>query len=113
MNAPDALSGYKALLPSGVNHSLEVPARSALTIPFTFPGWKTSQIKTPILFAICKTDSVAPAGPTEGYARKAPKGVVKIYDVGHFDIYNGEPFEVATKDYIAFLTDNLPIKSKL
>jgi dienelactone hydrolase len=113
MNAPDAVDGYKDLIPAGFNHPLEVPARVGLAIPFTFPGWKAAHVKTPILFGICKTDSLCPAETTEGYAKKAAKSVIKMYDCGHFDIYKGKHREVAMKDYVSFLNDNLPIKAKL
>lgn len=113
MNAPDAMEGYKALVPKGHQAELNVPARAALSIPFQFPGSKASQVKSPILFAICKNDSVAPAGATESYAKTAPQATIKYYDCGHFDIYNGKWFEMATKDYVSFLQKNMPIKAKL
>lgn len=113
MNASDVMSGYTSLIPKGYNHLLEVPARVALVIPFTYPGLKASQVKTPILFAICKTDSLCPANITEAYAKKASKGVIKTYDCGHFDIYHGKYYNEAIKDYISFYSDNLPIKAKL
>lgn len=113
MNASDVMSGYTSLVPEGYNHPLNVPARVALAIPFTYPGSKASQVKTPILFAICQTDSLCPAATTEAYAKKASKGFIKNYDCGHFDIYHGKYYEEAIKDYISFYGDHLPIKAKL
>jgi hypothetical protein len=41
------------------------------------------------------------------YARAAPRGEIKTYDVGHFDFYLGEPFEALVRDQIEFLTRHL------
>lgn len=109
MNAPDVMK-YKKLVPPHLDEPFRhfVPARFALHIGFYNPGWKTSQVDCPILFAICGKDSVAPPGPTLQYAKNAPKGVIKNYgQMGHFDIYLGEFFDIATKDYNEFLRANL------
>jgi pimeloyl-ACP methyl ester carboxylesterase len=111
MNAPDAVDGTTALIPPGYEHRKAIPARFALQIPFMRPGAYVKSIKAPIFFAICARDSVAPAGPTLAYAKQAvnPKTKIQWYeDMGHFDIYLGEPFQRATKDYIEFLQKNLP-----
>ena len=34
---------------------------------------------------------------------------IKTYDVGHFDIYRGEPFEAVVADQIEFLTRHLAL----
>lgn len=45
-------------------------------------------MQCPVFFGICGADSVAPAGPTIGYAKEAPYGTIKVYEgLGHFDIY--------------------------
>lgn len=109
MNAPDVYQ-YKQLIPDHMKSTLPdyVAARLALFIGLYNPGWKTSSVHCPILFAVCGKDSVAPSGPTLQYAKKAPKATIKHYEqMGHFDIYQGDYFDIATKDYIAFLRDNL------
>jgi dienelactone hydrolase len=113
MNGPDCQDGYGSLVPAGFDHPLEVPARVGLAIPLTYPGRAAANIKTPIIFGICKTDSLCPADATEAYAKKASKSVIKLYDAGHFEIYHGKHRQVAMKDYISFLDDNLPIRAKL
>ena len=43
-------------------------------------------MQCPIYFAICGKDTVAPPGPSIGYAKQAPHGTVKVYkDMGHFE----------------------------
>jgi hypothetical protein len=57
-------------------------------------------------------DSVAPAGPTLRYARRAPRSEVIRYPVGHFAIYQGEPFEQAIGDQLDFLQCHPPARGK-
>lgn len=136
MNAPDVEAGYRRLIPPSLEArglALTVAARAALQIPFLRPGSYAPQVECPIYFAICKQDTVAPAGPTRGWAKLAPKGVVKEYDVrfvvplsscgavvsstdavrtqlGHFSIYVDDGFEQASKDYVDFLRRVLPVR---
>lgn len=114
MNTPDAYPGYRSLLPPGVTslESEEVPARIALAIPFYRPGTYAAQVKAPIFFGVCGTDSVAPPNQTLAFARQAPKGTVRLYEeMGHFDIYSGERFEKAVADYLGFLKQHVPSSS--
>lgn len=108
MSAPDAKPGYLALVPAGQEISNEVAARVALSIPFQFPGRSAAAVECPILFAVCETDSVAPARATKRHAAKAPRGEIRTYPEGHFDIYVGEAFERVVADQIAFLTRHVP-----
>lgn len=50
MNAPDAYSGYLALMPSGSNIPNYVAARFVLDIIRYYPGRKTSRIQAPCCF---------------------------------------------------------------
>jgi cephalosporin-C deacetylase-like acetyl esterase len=110
MNSPDAMQGYKAILPDGVDHLSSIPARLLLSLPFLHPGSAAAYVKAPIFFAICAKDNVAPPQVTFEYARKAINGTIKVYEeMGHFDIYIGKNFDIATKDYVEFLKKNLPL----
>lgn len=109
MNSADALEGTNALnAASGRdNNPVLVPARIALQIVRHRPGKLASKVLCPILFCVCEHDTVAPAKPTLGYAAQAPKGEVRLYPVGHFDIYLGEAFERVVRDQIGFLKTHL------
>lgn len=109
MTAPDALPGYLALVPEGTTFVNEVAARVAPTITWHRPGKAARKVKVPILFCVCDHDSVTPAEETLAYARSAPKGEIKSYDAGHFDIYLGEAFEEIVMDQTEFLTRHLGI----
>lgn len=110
MTAPDAHGGYLALVPSVSSFRNHVAARFAVNILRYRPGRRAAKVSCPILFCICETDSVAPAGPTLRYAKKAPRGEVRLYRAGHFDIYVGEAFERVVADQLDFLERHIPLK---
>ena len=107
MNAPDALPGMQALLPSGFQWINRAAARSVTSLIRYRPGLSAKRIVAPILICISATDSVAPPKQTERYARQAPRGDVRLYDAGHFDFYLGETFEQLVTDQTAFLVRHL------
>ncbi|WP_182379366.1 alpha/beta fold hydrolase [Nocardioides sp. WS12] len=107
MNAPDALDGYLALVPDGGTFVNEVAARVAPTITTYRPGKAARRVKPPILFCITNHDTVTPAAQTLAYAKTAPRGEIKEYDAGHFDIYLGDAFEDVVADQVEFLTRHL------
>ncbi|KZS68870.1 alpha/beta hydrolase [Mycobacterium kansasii] len=107
MTTADAYEGYLKLVPEGVELRNEIAARIAMRVLTYRPGRLAAKIRCPILFCVCQTDSVAPAGPTLRYAAKAPRGEVKVYPEGHFAIYVGDAFERAVADQIAFLDKHL------
>lgn len=107
MTAPDALPGYLALVPEETDFVNEVAARVAPTITRHRPGKVAKDVRMPILFCICDHDSVTPPEETLAYARTAPRGEIKRYDAGHFDIYLGDAFETVVADQTEFLTRHL------
>jgi pimeloyl-ACP methyl ester carboxylesterase len=107
MTAPDALPGYLALVPAGGTFTNHVAARVAPTITAHRPGRRARTVRPPILFCICNHDSVTPPEQTLRYARTAPRGEIKTYPTGHFDIYRGEQFEAVVADQIDFLQRHL------
>ncbi|UYM07606.1 alpha/beta hydrolase [Solicola gregarius] len=109
MVAPDAKDGYAALVPVGHTHPDTVSARAGLTIPLYAPGRTVKDVACPMLFCVCDKDAVTPARVTRWYARRARDGELRRYDVGHFDIYHGEPFESAVADQLDFLRRRVPL----
>jgi len=90
----------------------DVPARAALTIPVARPGGRTRKIRGPILFCVCEHDRVAPAGATLRHAARAPRGEIRTYPAGHFDIYTGPLFEQVAGDQLAFLQRHVPVEQR-
>ena len=109
MTAPDALAGYLRLQPESSSIPNEVAARFALQIIRYYPGRLTPRIACPVLFCVCDSDSVAPAIATLRHATRAPRGEIKTYPEGHFDIYVGEAFERVVRDQIEFLHRTVPL----
>jgi dienelactone hydrolase len=107
MTTPDAYDGYLRLLPDGAEVPNEVAARIGMKLLTYYPGRLAAKVPCPILFCVCETDSVAPAGPTQRHAARAPRGEVKLYPNGHFDIYVGDAFERVVTDQLAFLDKHL------
>lgn len=107
MNAPDAYPGFMRLVPEGATVPNEVAARFAFKFLGYRPGRLAAKVACPILFCVCETDSVAPAGPTLRYAATAPRGEVKLYPEGHFAIYVDDAFERVVADQVAFLDKHL------
>lgn len=110
MVSPDAADGYAALIPEGSDHRHEVSARAGMEILFYAPGRAAKDVRCPVLFCLCDDDSVAPARVARWYARRARYGEVKRYPIGHFDIYQGEPFEKAVSDQLDFLQRRVPLE---
>ena len=107
MNAPDVYPGYLKLVPDGMPLRNEVAARFGVTILAYRPGRLAEKVPCPILFCICESDSVAPVAATRRHAAKAPRGEVKVYPEGHFDIYVGDAFERVVTDQLDFLKKHL------
>lgn len=108
MTAPDAQPGYLALVPAGMPFHNEVAARFALRVGLHRPGRQAARLACPALFCICEHDSVAPARAAQRHAARAPRGEIRLYPYGHFEIYLGEPFERVVADQIEFLTRHIP-----
>jgi len=108
MHAPDAYPGFLGLVPDGVEMRNEVAARIGLKLLPYRPGRLAAKVPCPILFCVCETDTVAPSGPTRRYAATAPRGEIKLYPEGHFEIYVGDAFERVLADQLEFLSRHLP-----
>lgn len=112
MTAPDAEHGYLRLVNDAVRLTFQnqVAARFALQIIRHFPGRRAAEIACPVLFCVCDNDSVTPAKATLKHARRAPRGEIKRYEDGHFDIYLGESYERVLQDQLDFLQRHVPLQ---
>ena len=100
-----AVSDYKEFfrqIPENSNFINKTPARTLIEFIKYSPGRYTKNIETPIYYAVCKKDTLAPAKATLKCAKLSPNAVIKEYDCGHFDIYLDNYFETAIKEYIRF-----------
>ncbi len=107
MTSPDAESGFAALTPPETLWENRVAARIGLQVGLYRPGRAAARLACPALFCVCDSDAITPAAQTLKYAAKAPRGEVKRYPVGHFEIYVGDVWEQAVADQTEFLTRSL------
>ncbi|KAI9031329.1 hypothetical protein DFJ74DRAFT_702344 [Hyaloraphidium curvatum] len=61
---------------------------------------------------ICDKETVAPIPAALEAAKRMPRAEVKHYDLGHFDIYQGEAREGSIKDQLEFLGRHMPVGAK-
>ncbi|GAA4780616.1 alpha/beta fold hydrolase [Actinomycetospora chlora] len=113
MSSTEDMQSLLALLAaSGIDEAdypNDVPARVALTIPVARPGRAAGDVACPILFCVADRDNLAPPDATVRFASRAPRGEIRRYDTGHFDIYLGEDFDAAVTDQLAFLARHVPV----
>jgi fermentation-respiration switch protein FrsA (DUF1100 family) len=107
MTAPDAEPGYLALVPSGFGFVNGVAARAIPRLATYRPGRAAKRVRCPILYCVCDADSVAPSARTVAYAAQSPRGEIRRYPTGHFDIYVGDAFERAVADQVEFFARHL------
>jgi dienelactone hydrolase len=111
MTSPDSEAGYRALIPADLAFRDRVSARILNRLGTYRPGRAAARVQCPILFCVCDEDALAPAATTVRYAATAPRAEVKRYPIGHFEIYQGAPFEIAVADQVAFLRRHLGLAS--
>ena len=107
MTSPDAEPGFRAMDPPGSTWRNEAAARVMLTLASYRPGRQADRIACPVLYCIADDDVVTPPRPALAAARRTPRGEVRHYPIGHFDVYLGEWFERAVADQTEFLTREL------
>jgi uncharacterized protein len=111
MTTPDAEPGYRAI--TGPTWRNEFAARFALTAALYRPGLKADRLPCPILVQVADRDGVAPPAAAQDAAWLATgRSEVRIYPIGHFDVYVGAPFQKSVADQLHFLTRHLsPVSS--
>jgi pimeloyl-ACP methyl ester carboxylesterase len=100
MTSPDAKPGFEAIVGPKSLWRNEFSARVALRLGFYRPGIVTGRLAMPLLVCVCENDAVTPPGPTIAAAQRAPRGELRRYPYGHFDIYRDPQVKA---DQLAFL----------
>ena len=67
------------------------------------PVIRAPEIRCPWLVCVCDGDAITPPRPAVKAAARAPRGEIRHYDAGHFDIYVGPTFEIAVSDQVDFM----------
>jgi pimeloyl-ACP methyl ester carboxylesterase len=100
MTAPDAKRGYEAIVSPTSLWRNEFAARLMLRFPLYRPGRNTSRLAMPLLICVCENDTTTPPASTVKAAIRAPRGELRRYPYGHFDIYTDPK---ARTDQVDFL----------
>lgn len=103
ITAPDAEPGMRALVAQDSRWRNELTARALLTLPLYRPGQRAEHLGMPVLVCVADGDRITPPGPAVRMAARAPRGELRRYPVGHFEIYHGETFQQVIGDQIKFL----------
>lgn len=107
MNTPESYPGYSAIVPENTTWENKCPARIILTFALYRPIASAHKITCPALIMLGEKDSLISAKAIEKTAGKIPNAELVKYPFGHFDIYNGKPFEDAVKKQTEFLLSHL------
>jgi fermentation-respiration switch protein FrsA (DUF1100 family) len=107
MATEDALPGMTRLAGPESTWRNAASARVGLRIPLYRPGRHAAKIACPLLVCICDEDTLVSVKAAAKVAERAPRGEVRHYPIGHFDIYDGEWFERAVADQTEFLTTRM------
>ncbi len=102
MTEPDA----KPVVDATVGEDSKWRNEFAPRIAFGMPRYRegtAERINMPILFCVAEHDLQASAGFAMAIARKAPKGELRKYSVGHFGLYTGEMRNQVISDQLEFL----------
>ena len=107
MATEDSLPGMTRLAGPQSSWRNAATARVGLRIPLYRPGRHAGKIACPLLVCICDEDTLVSVKAAAKVAERAPRGEVRHYPIGHFDIYTGEWFERAVADQTEFLTTRM------
>jgi len=107
MTSEDALPGFEAIKPEGSRHENRVAAAIAVEALVWRPGAKASKIACPLLVVVASNDLDTPPGPAAKAAARAPKGELRRYECGHFDVYLDPWFGRVADDQAEFLKRHL------
>jgi hypothetical protein len=106
MTAPEA-RGYRHLIPEGQDFDERVAARFALKVGLYSPGRKLRNVDAPVLVQVATNDQTTPPAAAVKAAKRARRGVLKTYDISHFEPYVEPAFDSVVGDQIEFLHQTL------
>jgi len=108
MTTRDAVAGYESIMPADpIGFEPAVPARIVLQMRFDRPGVQAHKIACPLLVCVCDHDVISPAQAAVRVAERAPRGELRRYPIGHFDIFTSPWFQHAVDDQVGFLLRTL------
>jgi pimeloyl-ACP methyl ester carboxylesterase len=107
LNTPGAEEGYRSIVPEGSDWENACSARIALQVPRYRPVGSADDVDCPVFLAIAEGDRVVPPSAAERLATRLDHVEVLRLDCGHFDPYEGDPFERVVDEQAGFLERHL------
>ncbi len=102
ISSHDGEAGYRKIM--GPTFRNEMRARGILPIMINRPVTEAKKLHMPVYLVVAAKDTIAPVGAVERVGRKVGGPVqIEQFDVGHFDIYDGEPFEKSVTGQVEFI----------
>jgi len=102
ISSHDGESGYQKIM--GPTFRNEMCARGILPILINRPVTKAKNLQMPVFLVVATKDTIAPVGAVENVAKRLSGPVhTERFDIGHFDIYDGEPFEKSVTGQVEFI----------
>jgi dienelactone hydrolase len=111
--SPGGAEQMKAIVPDDALWENRFTPRLMLRAPRYRPFADAASIGCPLLVCVCDDDTITPVAPALAGAQRAPRGEVRRYPIGHFDIYLGDWFDRAVTDQTAFLVRSLAVSTTL
>ncbi len=102
MSSPEATE-YLDLVPEGFDFDQRVAARFGLRLAGYSPGRALAHLTVPVLMQVGTRDQTTPPAAAIKAAGAGRHVTLKVHDVGHFEPYTGEAFEVFVGEQIEFL----------
>lgn len=100
MTAHDAKPGLEAILGQNSLWRNEITARLMVHFAFYRPIRRARDLTMPLLVCVCDADMTTPVAPAVRTAEHAPRGDLRRYPFGHFEIYHDPQVKA---DQVAFL----------
>jgi fermentation-respiration switch protein FrsA (DUF1100 family) len=100
MTAPEAEPGFLGIVSPDSKWRNEVAARVMLTLASQNPARGVDKLGMPFLVCVCDKDATTPPQNAVKAAERAPRGELRRYPLGHFEIYADEQ---ARADQVQFL----------
>lgn len=107
MTREEAYPGFHSIDPPESSWRNEVTPRVMLRVGYYRPYAKLGKVRCPVLVCVASRDQTTPHEPAAKASERSPNSELITYDVGHFDVYVGAPFERASGDQAEFLVRNL------
>ncbi len=71
------------------------------------PARRANLVACPLLVCVCERDVIAPPQPAITVTEQAPRGELRRYPIGHFNLFHKPWFDRVVDDQIAFLRRTL------